>query len=763
MILPLVLLGAGLAMAGTVVFARHLEADAWRRQLKAFKLTIPRDSDAAGLADFFTAAAAITHRPNWSLLPLPPVVIETVSSSQGITHVLLVAPQNKAAVLTSLQATLPGARVQELTDYRRPPLTEALELTITSRSRPLAVDRAEAVSGALLSSLQPVPPNYGVVSQLIITSAGTPPPVKQAPSSASPQRLSWLVEGEAAVDAEAVSQLRKKYEAPLLQACLRVGVAGPDRAVARRLLGRSWSSFQALNAPGVRLVRRYLPQRIVTARLHDLRLPLLRWPLLLNSRELVGISGLPVGALVIPGLVRGAARQLPAPMALPRRGLVLAHSNYPGQEGRPLALATTERLRHSYYVGPTGSGKSWLLANGILQDIEQERGNFVIDVKGDLVKDVLARVRPVDEERIVVIDPSNRSRVVGLNVLQHANSEASRELVVDNVVHIFRELWHGFWGPRTDWVMRSGLSTLTRAKAKNGEQYTLIELSPLLTDDAFRRDLLARTELPPELSLFWQRYNAMSDGERAQAIGPTLNKLDAFTSRTAIRLMLGQSRGIDLTDIFSKRRTILLALDKGQLGNETTSLLGALSVATLWQATLTRAAVPADKRRPAFAVIDEAQDIVRLPLAIADMLAQARGYGLGITLANQYVAQLPDSVRTAILGTVRTQLCFAVDYDDARLLERRFSPLTKDDLQGLQAHEVAIRPSVGGQTLMPVTGTTLPLPEPTTNPRLVAARAADRYGMARGDIEAAMAARLERGARQPGEGGFGRQRRGGPS
>lgn len=758
MTLALVLLGTGLAVAGVVVLARHLEADAWRRSLQGFKVTLPRDSDVDKLSEFFTAAAAITHRPSWSLLPLPPVVIETVSSIDGIAHVLLVAPQNQSAVLSSLRATVPGARVQHLIDYRRPPLIEALELTITSRSRPLAADRAEAVSGALLSSLQPVPARYGIVSQLIVTSAGTPPPVKQAPRSVSSQHLSWLVEGEAAVDAEAVSQLRKKYEAPLLHASLRVGVAGVDRAVARRLLGRSWSSFQALNAPGVRLVRRYLPPHVVAARLHGLRLPLLRWPLLLNSRELVGLSGLPVGALVVPGLSRGAARQLPAPPALPRRGLVLAASNYPGQEGRPLALATTDRLRHTYAVGPTGSGKSWLLANGILQDIKQQRGNYVIDVKSDLVNDVLARIDSADEHRIVVIDPTNRHRVVGLNVLQHANSETSRELVVDNVVHIFREIWKGFWGPRTDWVMRSGLSTLTRAKAHNGEQYTLIELSPLLTNDAFRRDLLARTALPPELRLFWHRYNTMSDGERAQVIGPTLNKLDAFTSRTAIRLMLGQSKGIDLTDIFTKRHTILLALDKGQLGSETTSLLGALSVAVLWQATLTRAAVPADRRRPAFAVIDEAQDIVRLPLAIADMLAQARGYGLGITLANQYVAQLPDSVRTAILGTVRTQVAFAVDYDDARLLERRFSPLTKDDLQGLQAHEVAIRPSVGGQTLIPVTGITLPLPEPTMDPRLVAARAADRFGMARADIEVTMAGRLEH--RAPGHGGFGRERRG---
>lgn len=759
MTLALALLGAGLFAAGVVLFARHAEAASWRRRLTAYRLTLPRDVTVDQLSAVFTSVAAVTQRPNWSLLPLPPVVIETVTSPQGIAHVLLIAKNTSAAVLSGLQANLPGLRMSELADYRRPPMIHALELTTTSRQRPLAVDRAEAVANTLLTSLQPMPPSSGLVVQVIVTSAGTPPPVKQPRSSASPARLPWLIEGEAAVDTEAVTQLRKKYEAPLLHATVRIGVAGTDRARAQQLVGRSWSSFQGLNAPGVRLVRRYLPSRLVARRLQGLRLPLLRWPLLLNSRELVGLSGLPVGALVIPGLQRGAARQLPAPLALPRRGLVLATSNYPGQQDRPLAIATTERLRHSYIVGPTGSGKSWLLANGILQDIASKRGTFVIDVKGDLVRDVLARIRPEDEERVVVIDPTNRQRPVGLNVLQHAGSEASRELAVDNVLHIFRELWHGFWGPRTDWVMRAGLSTLTLARAKDKQQYTLVELSPLLTNDRFRRELLARTNLPPDLALFWQRFNTMTEGERAQVIGPTLNKLDAFTSRTAIRLMLGQSSGIDLTDIFAKRTAVLLSLDKGQLGSETTSLLGALSVAALWQATLTRAAVPADKRRPAFAVIDEAQDIVRLPLAIADMLAQARGYGLGITLANQYVAQLPDAVRTAILGTVRTQVAFALDYDDARLLERRFAPLTRDDLQGLQAHEVAIRPSVAGQTLMPVTGTTIALPEATTNPRLVAARAADRHGTARDVVEQAMAGRVAPSTPAPSK--FGRQPRGG--
>lgn len=756
MIAPLLVLAAGLLTGLVVVGARAFEARVWRQRLRTYGLTLPRDVTTDQLSQLFGGIAAITHRAKWSVLPLPPVVIETVASSNGIQHRLLVSRANQTATLSAIRAALPGLRMVELQQPFRPRVVHALELTQTSRRRPLAIDRSDAVATTLLSTLQPLRTGTTIISQLVLTSAGTPPRV------APPGRGSSFGElptdfGLTMQDAEAVSQLRSKYEAPLLNAVVRVGVATADVAESKRLGGRVWSSYRALNAPGVRLVRRYLPSRLVATRLNGFRLPLLRWPLLLNSREVIGLAGLPVGSAILPGVQRGAARQLPPPTALPRRGLVLAHSNYPGQEGRPLAISSEARREHVWISGPTGSGKSWLLASNILQDIAAGHGTIVIDVKGDLVTDVAARLRPEDEARLVIIDPTNRARPVGLNVLQHVGTEASRELAVDNVLHIFRELWHGFWGPRTDWVMRAGLSTLTLAHDRQSKQYTLVELSPLLTNPTFRRDVLKRTSLPADLALFWRRYEAMSDNERAQIIGPTLNKLDAFTSRSAIRLMLGQSDGIDLTDIFTKRSAILVSLDKGQLGTETTSLLGALTVAALWQATLTRAAVPMDRRRPAFAVIDEAQDIVRLPLAIADILSQARGYGLGMTLANQYAAQLPDSVRTAILGTVRTHVVFALDYDDARVLERRFQPLTKDDLQGLQKYEVAIRASVGGHTLMPATGVTQPLPEPITDPDAVRARAAARYGVLRVEVEQAMADRLQ--LERPPATSFGRERR----
>ncbi|GHG55020.1 hypothetical protein GCM10018980_40160 [Streptomyces capoamus] len=246
--------------------------------------------------------------------------------------------------------------------------------------------------------------------------------------------------------------------------------------------------------------------------------------------------------------------------------------------------------------------------------------------------------------------------------------------------------------------------------------------------------------MPDSVRPFWYAYEQMSDNERTNVIGPSLNKLRQFLTRTPLRLMLGQSDGIDVADVFTKRRILLVQLSKGTLGTETAQLLGALLVASLWQATLSRAGIPAEHRRPAYLYLDEFQDVLKLPLDVADMLAQARGLGVGVVLANQHLGQLPESVKTAVLGTVRSSVVFQLDYDDAQTLSKRFAPLTADDLMGFDAYEVALRLSVGGRVLSPVTGTTLPLPAERVGVD-IASLSRERYGTPRAVVEAAFKTR----------------------
>ena len=221
----------------------------------------------------------------------------------------------------------------------------------------------------------------------------------------------------------------------------------------------------------------------------------------------------------------------------------------------------------------------------------------------------------------------------------------------------------------------------------------------------------------------------MPEPQQAHIIAPVLNKLRTFTLSTPLRATLGQSEGVQFSDILAKGRVVLVALKKGVLGTEACSLLGALVMASVWQAAQARVNMPKAERTPFWLVADEFQETVRLPLDLADMAARARGLGLGLVLAHQYLAQLTGTVKTAVLGTVRTQIAFQLERDDAGELAPAFAPLTATDLHNLGAFEIAARLCTNGATAPPVTGTTYPAPAPTRDGAALAAVSRRRHGL----------------------------------
>jgi hypothetical protein len=493
----------------------------------------------------------------------------------------------------------------------------------------------------------------------------------------------------------------------------------------------------------VQFVRRLVPERLAAHRLAGLSLPLTIWPVVLNAREAVGVIGLPVGERTLPGLGYQRARQVPPPHGLSASGVTVAVSNYPGLE-RPLQLGRTDRLRHLYVVGPVGVGKSTLLANLAIQDMAAGDGLALIDPKGDLAADVLERVPAHRQSDVIVADLAELSRPIGLNVLAGGGDEHGRELAADFVLSVLRSLWAQFWGPRTDDVLRASLLTLTHTHALDGSAFTLVEVPELLTNLPFRRFVTDQPTVPGSLRQFWAWFENVSEAERVVIVGPVLNKLRQFTTRTALRLSLGQARGVDLAAVIRQRRILLVTLARGVIGAEAAYLLGSLLVAGLWQATLARAALPQDQRRPFWLYLDEFHQVARLNIQLADLLAEARGLGVGVVMANQYVSQLSPELRSAVLGTVRSQVVFQVEHDDARLLEPRFAPtLSASDLSGLAAYEVALRLCSGNQVLPPMTGLTLPVPAALANVHELRAASRQRFGLNRADIETAIAARLD--------------------
>jgi hypothetical protein len=691
---------------------------------------------------------------------MPPLALELVATKHDIAHYLLVPRSAEARLLSTIRVGLPGARLEAAPGFllTTPHMRVAGELTMTSRHRPLAVERAEAASAALLSALQPAGKEE-IRIQWAMTSAGTPEPVH----SASPHLedrfwATYLVEGELPADADAVRAARAKQQDSLLQVVIRIGVAAPTTGQAYRLLGAAWSAAHGLNAPGVRLVRRWLPSFVVARRMAKRKLPLTVYPLLLGSRELVGLLGFPLGNVSLPRLSLRTSRQLAPSPSTPILGTVLADSNFPGST-QPIALRREDRTRHVYLLGPTGTGKTTLIANMALQDINDGAGIAVIDPKADLIDDILARIPEHRRDDVVVLDPAATERPVGFNLLGGLHTEAERELAVDHVVHIMASLWKDSWGPRSNDIVRNALLTLVHTKAPHGSAFTIVEVPELLSNPSFRRFVTGQKTVPDVVRPFWYAYEQMSDAERASVIAAPMNKLRALTTRSALRLMLGQGNGVDVGDVFRKRHILLVRLSKGTVGTETAKLLGSLLTTSLFQRAFGRAAIPPERRRPSFVYLDEFQDFLRLPLDIADALAQLRSLGVGMTLAHQYLSQLPDAIKGAVLGTARTSVVFQLDYDDAKVMERRYAPLTAADLMSLPTYEVALRLSVQGQTQPPVTGVTRPLPEAVTDAQELARSSRERNGLPRADVEAALKARITPPGSPGASGAFGRKPR----
>ena len=740
---------AGSVPIGGMLAARHASRQRWSTELSAYTLSFPRGLAPADVAAFVTGLSGLAAHHFVRPLVTRAVIFETTATSQGIAHHLVVPDSLAPAVLSALRAALPSVGIQPDREYRPRQAVLAAEVGLSDHTRRLATDRAEAISTALLASLQPLGDDEHVIIQWSASPTG-PVTVSPRTRSAGARGVLEALNGKTVEpDAESVKAARDKGQHPLFAVTGRIGIVADSSRRAGSLLGRVLSALHVANAPSVHLHRRLLlSSDVVVRRLYERRLPLGHPPCLLNAAELAALIAFPVGDVTLPGLRLGGTRQLAPAADVPSVGRVVAEATFPGAE-RPMALSVTDSLRHLHVIGPTGSGKSTLLVNLIAQDMQAGRGVVVLDPKGDLVGDVLDQVPASRLADVIVLDPNDEERPVGLNLL--AGSEADRELITEQVVGTLHNLYQASWGPRTDDILRSALLTLVGVPGM-----TLTEVPLLLTDAGFRRRLVGRIDDPIALGPFWGWYDGLSAAERAQVIGPVMNKLRAFLLRRRLRNVIGQAEPrLDLDQALATNKILLVPLAKGLLGDEAAALIGSLVIARVWQSVQRRAGMASGDRPVTFAFIDEFQDYLKLPMSVADVLAQARGLGLGLALAHQHLGQLPAALETAVLSGARSRVIFQVSADDARKLARETTPyLAADDLQGLGAYEVAAMLSTGSRVAPPATGRTVLPPASTGLGQQARQRSRERYGIPREQIEAAI--RRRHGGRVP-EGGTGRR------
>ncbi|MBR2766840.1 type IV secretion system DNA-binding domain-containing protein [Candidatus Saccharibacteria bacterium] len=602
----------------------------------------------------------------------------------------------------------------------------ARSLKITRAKLSLNTDVAEGMLRSGLATLSQLGKNSSAVIQIILGAAYAPAMVVSNQSDMSASWLDVVLGNVQKASSEQMKSMREKVGQYTYDAVIRIGASGHS---ATSILNSLTGVFRTMSSAGVRVSSKTIdPMDIVTAKIPW------RMPLRLSVTELAVSMLLPTGTEEYPGTrdIHPMDMIVPAwyrsPTAKTADRTFAVAPDPAGKDDLKLSISPRDALEHTMILGPTGAGKSTVMLNLIMSDINAGRSVLVIDPKADLVSDILSRMPEERMDDLVVIDPSDDT-AVGWNPLNVSNGHP--ELTADAILAVFQDIFSENWGIRAQDILSAALLTLASRK-----DATLMWLPSLLTDENFRNRVIKGTLDPIALKPFWEQYNAMKESERRAMIESSLNKVRQIMFRPGLRNVLGQAHPkFQLKELFTKRKIVLVPLNKGLIGSDSARLLGSLLVGMAWIEALSRANIPKEKRHIVSMYIDELQDYVSLPGSFADSLAQARGLGLAITVAHQYRAQLDSNLREGIDANCRNKIIFGLSSSDASTVSHLSNELKPIDFMSLPRYHIYTNFMVRGRATGWVSATTLPPQEPIRLPAEAKAMSQTKYGKPSKEVE----------------------------
>jgi hypothetical protein len=362
-----------------------------------------------------------------------------------------------------------------------------------------------------------------------------------------------------------------------------------------------------------------------------------------------------------------------------------------------------DRRKHLYIIGKTGAGKSTLIANMAINDIRNGEGVAVIDPHGDLSELILDYIPSNRINDVIYLNPSDPSSMFHLNPLEVGTNQ--KELVASGIVSIFKKIYGNSWGPRLEYILRNTILTLLEVPDS-----TFLAVPSLLTDKNYRDKVVEKIN-DHVLKNYWlNEFETMTPRLMSESISPILNKVGQFISSNIVRNIIGSPKStIDLEKIMNEGKILLLNLSQGKLGEDNSSLLGAMIITKLQLAAMNRVDVAEEQRRDFYLYVDEFQNFATS--SFIKILSEARKYRLNLIVANQYMAQVPEDVRAAIFGNVGSLLSFIVGAQDAFYLAKEFGERFKEeDLLALGNYQILTKLSIDSITCPPFLAQTLPLP-----------------------------------------------------
>jgi hypothetical protein len=362
-------------------------------------------------------------------------------------------------------------------------------------------------------------------------------------------------------------------------------------------------------------------------------------------------------------------------------------------------LEETDRHCHTYIVGKTGGGKTTLLRNVLIQEIELNRGIGLIDPHGDLAEELLDYIPSRRIEDVVYFNPADQNHPCGFNVLR---TNQSPDLIASSVVGALKNIWKESWGPRLEYILYASVAALAEC-----DNVSLLGIPRLLTDPLYRSWVVKQLHDPIVRSFWENEFEAYDKRFRNEAVSPILNKVGQFLMSPVIRNILGQVKNrIDFRKILDRKQIFIANLSKSQLGDEKAALLGSLLVSQFQIAATTRARLPMEDRTPFGLCIDEFHNFVTD--SITSILSESRKYGLHLTLLHQFTDQIRPELRQAIFGNISSLISFRVGYTDAERIANEMGTLKPEQLADLGKFEIAAKVMMGGVSSEPFMGKCLP-------------------------------------------------------
>lgn len=471
-------------------------------------------------------------------------------------------------------------------------------------------------------------------------------------------------------------------------------------------------------------------------------------PFVLNIEELATIYHLPNTMVTTPNIDWIHSKSFEPPKDLPTDNnssphelTLLGKINF-RSDSRAFGIKSADRGKHIYIIGKTGMGKSTLLENMIFADIHAGRGVGVIDPHGDLADTILKGIPSHRTNDVVVFDPSDTDFPIAFNMLKH-DTAPLRTLICSGCIGVFKKIYAESWGPRLEHILRNTILALLEYP-----NTTMLGITRMLQDYEFR-GLVVRKITDPVVKNFWlHEFEKMDQRLRIEAISPILNKVGQFLSSPIIRNIVGQPQSrLDLRYAMDHQKIVIINLSKGKIGEDTANLLGSLLITQFQLDAMSRAALPEARRIDFYLYIDEFQNFATD--AFLSILSEARKYHLNLTLAHQYVAQLPESLQYAIFGNVGSVISFQVGFDDAKNLTSQFYGLGNRDFQqsneilpndfvNLKKYSAYAKMSINGLPSQTFSFCTFPPPDRVEDPRRrekIIRLSRERYAVERNKVE----------------------------